>query len=142
MNNSIHRALWEWLDKCELISSLFFNFSAENDGDTAIIPAGDVLINAYIDGSQLRQYSFELSCILPLTFAENDSGNVDMIEEAEGIAEWIEEQCSSGNYPQMPDGYTVENIAVLDSYTGYIAAEDGNMAKYMISFSMDYMKGE
>ena len=138
---SIHDALWEWFLQCASITKLFFNFSGQDDGDTAIATAGDMLIEEYIDKSQRRQYSFELARFLPITFAENDPGNVAMMEDVEAIAAWVERQCAAGNYPEFPEGCAVENVKILDSTIGYVAAQDENMAKYMIPFAIEYMKG-
>lgn len=138
---SIHDALWEWFSHCASITKLFFNFSGQDDGDTAIATAGDTMIEEYIDKSQRRQYSFELVRFLPITFAENDPGNVAMMEDVETIAAWVEEQCAAGNYPKFPEGCAVEEVKILDSAIGYVAAQDENMAKYMIPFAIEYMKG-
>lgn len=141
MTDSIHAALWEWFLQCSAITKLFFNFSSAKDSDTVLATAGDTLLEEYIDGSQRRRYAFELSRYCPITFTQNDPGNVDMLEDAQTIAHWVEEQTSAGNFPAMPDGYTVEGISTLDEYAGYSTALDTNTAKYMIPFALDYMKG-
>jgi hypothetical protein len=53
----------------------------------------------------------------------------------------VEEQTSAGNFPVLPNGYTVEGVSTLDEYAGYSTALDTNTAKYMIPFALDYMKG-
>ncbi len=141
MTDSIHAALWEWFLQCSAITKLFFNFSSAKDSDTVIATAGDTLLEEYIDGSQRRRYAFELSRYCPITFTQNDPGNVDMLEDAQTIARWVEEQTSEGNLPVLPSGYTAENISVLDEYAGYSTAADENIAKYMIPFALDYQKG-
>lgn len=140
MNNSIHNALWEWFMQCAAITKLFFNFSSENDGDTVIIASGDSVIEEYIDGSARRQYTFELARFLPVTFTENDAGNVEMMEDVETIIRWAETQVAAGNFPQFPKGCSVESVSALDSYAGYVAAQDENTAKYMIPFAINYYK--
>lgn len=141
MIKSIHDALWEWFSQCAHITKLFFNFSTANDGDTMISNAGDIMIEEYLDGSQKRRYSFELIRFLPLTVLENDPSNVAMMEDVDAIIQWIEDQTEADNLPKLPEGYSVESIVNLDTYTGVIAAQDESMAKYMIPFAMDYMKG-
>lgn len=141
MNTSIHLALWEWFAQCASITKLFFNFSGTEDADTVITTAGDVVLANYIDGSQRRRYSFELVRYLPATFEANDTGNIEMLEDVEAIMEWVREQSVVGNMPVFPEGYAAEEISVLDEYAGFVAAQDGNMAKYMIPFAIDYMKG-
>ena len=141
MINSIHAALWEWFAQCASITRLFFNFSGTDDGDTAIATSGETVLDDYIDGSQRRRYAFELIRYLPATFDPNDPGNVTMMEDVERIVEWVEQQNAAGNFPEFPSGSYVERVSVLDDSTGYVAATDQNMAKYMIPFASDYMKG-
>ena len=138
---SIHDALWEWFLQCAKITKLYFNFSGTDDGDTAIATSGDTLIAEYIDGSQRRKYAFDLVRYLPFTEAENDAGNVAMMEDVDAIIQWAEEQNAAGNLPELPDGYAAESVRVLDEYAGYVAAQDESRAKYMIPFAIDYIKG-
>ena len=141
MIHSIHAALWEWFAQCASITRLFFNFSGTDDGDTAIATSGETVLDDYIDGSQRRRYAFELIRYLPATFDPNDPGNVTMMEDVDRIVEWVEQQNTAGNFPEFPSGSYVERVSVLDDSTGYVAATDQNMAKYMIPFAIDYMKG-
>lgn len=141
MTDSIHAALWEWFRQCETITKLFFNFSSTRDSDTVIATAGDIVLEEYIDGSQHRQYSFELSRYCPITFTQNDPGNIDMLEDAQAIAHWVEKQNTVGNLPTLPNGYACDSVVVLDEYAGYSTALDTNTAKYMIPMAMNYMKG-
>lgn len=141
MTDSIHAALWDWFLQCSAITKLFFNFSSTKDSDTVIATAGDVVLDEYIDGSQHRRYSFELSRYCPITFIQNDPGNIDMLEDAQAIALWVEEQNEAGNLPVLPNGYAAESVTVLDEYAGYSSATDENTAKYMIPFALTYMKG-
>ena len=138
---SIHDALWEWFLQCAKITKLYFNFSGTDDGDTAIATSGDTLTAEYIDGSQRRQYAFDLVRYLPFTDAENDAGNVAMLEDVEAISHWVEEQNDAGNLPEFPNSCTAESVRVLDEYAGYVAAQDESCAKYMIPFAIDYIKG-
>lgn len=140
MTDSIHAALWEWFLQCSAITKLFFNFSTAKDSDTVIATAGDTLLDDFIDGSQRRRYAFELSRYCPITFAQNDPGNVDMLEDAQAIARWVEEQNDAGNLPELPGNYIADNIVVLDEYAGYTTPLDGKTAKYMIPFALDYIK--
>lgn len=137
---SIHAALWDWFAGCASITRLFFNFSGTDDGDTAIATSGDMLLEDYISGMQRRRYAFDLIRYLPATFAENDPGNVDMMEDIDSIVQWVQQQNNAGNLPQFPDGYVAESIEVLDDRTGYVAATDQNKAKYMVPFAIEYMK--
>lgn len=140
MTDSIHAALWEWFLQCSAITKLFFNFSSTKDSDTVISTAGDTLMEDFIDGSQRRRYAFELSRYCPITFAQNDPGNIDMLEDAQAIARWVEEQNDAGNLPVFPGGYAAESIIVLDEYAGYTTPLSENTVKYMIPMAIDYIK--
>lgn len=140
MVESMHAALWEWFSRCPAIARLFFNFSGTDDGDTVISPAGDTLLEEYIDGSQRRRYAFELIRYLPAAFDANDPSNVDMLEDAESVADWVRAQNDAGDFPIFPNGRSVESVGVLEEGTGYAAAQDQNTAKFMIPFAIDYMK--
>ena len=140
MTSSIHSALWEWLAGCATITKLFFNFSGQEDGDTAIATAGDTLLEDYIDGSQRRRYAFELIRYLPASFTANDDSNVLMMEDVDGIVAWVQQQNDDGAFPTFPAGYIVESVGVLEEGAGYVAAQDQNVAKYMIPFAIDYLK--
>lgn len=141
MTSSIHAALWEWFSGCALITRLFFNFSDSESESTAIATAGDTVLEEFIDGSQRRRYAFELIRYLPASFSPNDPGNVDMMEDVEKIADWVQRQNDEGNFPSLPKGCAAESVTVLEDSAGYVAAQDQNQAKYMIPFAIDYMKG-
>ena len=141
MTDSIHAALWEWFLQCKDITKLFFNFSTAKDADTVILTAGDTVLEEYIDGSQRRRYAFELSRYCPIITQYNDDGNIAMLEDAETIARWAQQQSDEGVLPVLPAGYSAEKIIVLDEYAGYATATNENIARYMIPFALDYMKG-
>lgn len=141
MTDSIHAALFEWFSHCETIKKLFFNFSTSTDSDTMISTSGDTLVEQYIDGSQKRRYAFELNHFVPFTTAQNDSGNVEMMETVDAITEWVEEQNAAGNFPAFPAGRCPESVSLLDEYAGYVVSQDANTARYMIPFAIEYMKG-
>ena len=142
MIDSIHAALWEWFLQCSAITKLFFNFSTATNADTVITTAGDSVLEEYIDGSQRRRYAFELSRFCPISFTKNDPGNVDMLEDAQAIAAWVEQQNEAGNLPALPNGCIVESVVLLDEYAGYVTAQNENTARYMIPFALDYTKSK
>ena len=142
MIDSIHAALWEWFLQCSAITKLFFNFSTAKNADTVITTAGDSVLEEYIDGSQRRRYAFELSRFCPISFTKNDPGNVDMLEDAQAISAWVEQQNDAGNLPALPNGCIVESVVLLDEYAGYVTAQNENTARYMIPFALDYTKSK
>lgn len=142
MIDSIPAGLWEWFFDCAKITRLFFNFSDGTNDATAIAPAGDTILDDYIDGSQRRQYAFELIRFVPVSTEANDTSNIEMLEEVENIREWVENQNNAGSLPQMPEGRYAESIEVPETQTGYVAMVDQNTAKYMIPFILTYTRSD
>ena len=140
MIKSIHSALWEWFGQCPVAAKFFFNFGTSESSSAILATAGDTLTEDYIDGSQRRRYAFELNWIGPFTTDENDPGNIEILEEAQEIVRWVEEQISAGNLPQLPANCMLDGMEVLDEYAGYATALDSNTAKYMIPMAIDYIK--
>ena len=140
MINSIHGAVWEWISQCGSITKLFFNFGAIENASTTISTAGDTLLDDYIDGSQRRRYAFEIYQTHPYTTNQGDDGNIDVLEDVEAIAKWVEEQCEAGNLPGLPERMIPEAVVMLDEYAGYVTALNENTARYMIPFALDYIK--
>lgn len=137
--NSNHAALWDWFAQCAKITKLFFSFGECTDTATILVPAGETILQEFIDGSRRVRYNFELIRFLPVSAQPNDPGNVEMMEDVEAIIDWVRRQNEAGDFPQIPDA-AVEEIAAIEENAGYVAARDGDMAKYMIPFAMDYLK--
>ena len=140
MIDSIPAGLWEWFKSCEQITRLFFNFSDDQNESTAISPSGDTLLEDYIDGSQRRQYAFEVVRFLPATEEANDPGNVEMIEDVESLVEWVRAKDAAGEFPELPTGCFADGVQTLETSTGYVAMQSEGKTKYMLPFALTYIK--
>lgn len=139
MADSKHNAVWEWLMECPMIRNMFFNFSQSDLEDTVLIPS-DSIVERYIDGSTLRHYDVELVRFMPVSFDANDAANITVLMDVEALAEWVEQQNDARNFPEFPPGEAVQEITAMPSESGYVAAQDGNRAKYMIPLQIEYVK--
>lgn len=135
-----HQAVWDWLQTCPYIKDLFFNFSQSDPEDTALIPS-EMVLARYLDGSSLRRYDCALTRIERLSFEPNDTANIDSVVDFEKIIAWLEEQNDLGNFPVFPDGETPTEITVSPNESGFAVAQDENVAKYMLQFQIEYLKG-
>lgn len=143
MADSRHEAVWNWLLTCPYIKDMFFNFSKSENGDTVLVPLtaySDTPVLEYIGGQSVRQYDFTLIRYEALSTEQNDPTNISVLEAVELIAAWIETQAAAGTYPAFPTGSTIQNIEVLPSNTGYLAARDETGAKYQLQFRIEYVK--
>ena len=135
-----HEAVWEWLATCPYIGDMFFAASRGEDGNTMLVPS-DQEVTTYIDGSSLHNYNVALTRFLAFSADPNDNANIQDAVDLEAVAEWVEQQVDGGNLPDFPDGETVQDIRVLPNESGYLVAQDMTLAKWMIQFQIEYLKG-
>lgn len=139
MANSKHEAVRAWLMKCPHIQDLFFNFSRAEDGNTQLIPSESV-VDEYIDGSSRRYYECALTRYMTYSNEANDIANINDLVDFDQVALWVEEQNDEGHFPEFPEEESIMEIGVLPNSSGYIAAMDGETAKYMIQFRIEYIR--
>lgn len=134
-----HAAVWEWLQKCPYTKDLFFSIASDENGGTNLIPS-ETVAETYIDGSSLRYYDCALTRFDACTLEPNDDMNLQRLEAFELLGRWIEEQMETGNYPDFPEGETIQEISVLANEGGFMAAQDMDLCKYMLQFRIEYLK--
>lgn len=139
MTKSKHRAVWDWLLTCERVTKLFFSFGQESNAATVIVPT-DTMIEEYLSGKQEREYAVQLTRFLPVSFNPNDLSNIEMLEDIDAIADWIDARAKAGEYPEFPEGMTITEISTYRSMTGYEIAQNGMYARYILPFTISYIK--
>ncbi len=140
--NSRHLAVWEWFYNCPLFTRLFFNFDDGENGNVIIAPVSivkDEVVSEYVNGDSKRNYDFTVIIILPISVATNDLSNLKWVNIVEGIAEWVDEQEDSGNYPLFKMGQTPDMVEVIDNQEG-ASAIDENSVKYQFTVRIEYFK--
>ena len=138
MANDKHTAVWDWLRTCPHIGDMFFNASRAEDGNTELVPS-DQVVATYIDGSTLRNYNCALNRYLHYSSDPNDTSNIEAVVDLEAVADWIDAQMDAGTLPEFP-GCAVNEARVLPNESGYMVAQDGTQAKYMLQFQIEYLK--
>lgn len=115
-----NQAIIDYLITCPSIqdSPLYFNFiNAKDDTHQILTTAEDSIFGtAYIDGSQLRRYTFTIITFTSIT--ENaivkdnsvSNENVEDLQSVQALIDWIAEQSNNHNYPDFGEGYFVEDI--------------------------------
>ena len=139
MPSNKHEAVWNWLLTCPHIGDMFFNASRAEDGNTQLVPS-DQEVAQFIDGSSLRNYSCALTRFLAYSLDPNDDANVDAVVDFEAVASWVEAQNAAGTLPEFT-GCVVNEARVLPNESGYMVAQDSTLAKYMLQFQIEYLKG-
>lgn len=94
------------------------------------------IIQTYVDGSSIRQYQFN--------FNSREAYSMDRIlaiqSESfyEEFCNWVEEQNSSGNLPEMPEGCEAQSLTVLAP--GYMLDATMENAFYQVQLQLQYFK--
>lgn len=136
-----HEAVWDWLLECPYIGDIFFNAGRAEDGNTVLIPS-EQTAQEYIDGSELRWYDVTLTRFEAISTDPNDTANIGQTADIDAIAEWVDEQADSENFPEFPEKCTVMDAKALPNEGGWMVAQDQTQAKYMLQFRIEYIKNK
>lgn len=94
------------------------------------------VLQTYIDGSSIRQYQFN--------FNSREAYSMDRIiaiqSESfyEDFCNWVEEQNTIGNLPEMPEGCEAQSLTVLAP--GYMLDATMENAFYQVQLQLQYFK--
>lgn len=122
---------------CPLLADGAFRMDALGDAATEYAIEVSIftpVIETYVDGSTERRYQFN--------FTSREEYNMDRIQNIansgfyEALARWVEEQNAAGNFPDMPEGMTPEQLNALSS--GFMMDEAMQNARYQIQLEIIY----
>ena len=139
MVSSIIEGITQYFMDCPLLKDGVFR--VDSMGDEAIeymIETGvfNPVVKTYVNGDSDRVYQFN--------FGSREFYTMDRIQNIqnsafyEDFADWIEEQDRLGNYPEMPEGCTPQELAVMSP--GYIFDMSMRSARYQIQLQLNYYK--
>ena len=122
---------------CPLLAGGAFRMDALGDQATEYAIEVSIftpVIETYLDGSTERRYQFN--------FTSREDYTMDRIQNMansgfyEKLAAWVETQDRAGNFPEMPEGMTPEQMSVLSS--GFLMDEAMINARYQIQMELIY----
>lgn len=123
-----------------LYSWLYFNTVNMQSGDVAMITDEDREVNMFIDGTQEREYIFNIAFVQMYDNSTSDT-NMQAMEETQNFNAWIKEQNFARNYPDFGKD-TVNSINVLSEIPLMGIDENSNTASYMLQLSISYLRKE
>ena len=142
----------EYLFECDTIKEnpLFFNFAQEEDATNHFVTiADDVdLQKPYIDGSVLKQYTFNVISYRSVSHNPliDEPGfvdeNMENLAKIQSVIDWVEEQNENHVYPNFGPNCVVESIGCLtDDPNLYAIDTEVNppLAKYSIIIRVNYL---
>lgn len=149
---SFEEAIIDFLLTCPVIGNnpVFFNFLKAKDQNKQIITiANNTNLNkSYIDGSQLKRYSFTIIDYRSVTYQAlvNQAGypneNVEEYLDIQGLIDWIDEQNEARNYPDFGEFCEVDRMFTTSTnpdLNGVDTSLTPALAKYSVTVQIDYL---
>ena len=144
-----HQAMLAFLQTCPQIkdSPLFFNFGkVENNAHQANMRSDEVSLHRpYIDGTELKRYTFHLDSFKSIAYTPVVQGfldeNMEDFEEVQALLDWVNEQGDLKNYPAF-ENCRIDKMRSLSSKPELVGVDttmSPPMAVYRISIQIDYL---
>lgn len=139
MVGSIIEGLDTYFRACPLLKDGVFRVdSLGNEPVEYMIETGitSPVIKTYVDGSSIRQYRF--------TFNSREFFTMDRVLAIqnssfyESFCNWVEEQSSMGNLPEMPEGCEAQELIVQTP--GFMFGATPNDARYQVQLQLKYYR--
>lgn len=146
-----NQVMVEFIQQCPTIQSnpLFFNFAESGDGNNHFITEKDSIIRTYVDGSQLKQYTFTIASYSYVSHAaiiSNDdtivNENIENMAKVQEILDWINTQSNIGNFPDFGQDCIVDKMITLTSdpdMDGIDTSVNPPIARYSIGVKIEYL---
>lgn len=145
-----YQSMIDFLQECPAIKDnpLFFNFGkAEENANQINIEATDVSLHkTFIDGSELKRYTFNIDSCKSATYNPVLDGlsaeNVEELGEVQDIIDWINAEGKAQNFPDFGDKCFVEEMKCLTEEPMLVGVDkDKNppIAVYRVSIQVDYV---
>ena len=145
-----NQAMIDFLQSCPTIQKnpLFFNFgNVENNANQINTQATDVSLHkTFIDGSELKRYTFNIDSCKSLTPNPVIDGlsaeNVDELSEVQELIDWINAEGEAQNYPDFGDCCFVDSMKCLTEepmLLGVDKEQNPPIAIYRVSVQIDYI---
>ena len=129
-----------WIKINPLLSNkTLLNWLGDNDGQSAIIPIGETVVESYIDGSKLVNYDFIWAVMFSVS-EDTDSTNTDSMFELRKWQDWIGEQNENGSLPDFGCGYDMHEIKNLAGMPNLAQTYENGKGKYQFPARLVYLK--
>lgn len=104
---------------------------------TLVTDPKDVSILKYIDGTDIRQYAFQLRMVLPWSDGY-DSVNENSLAFAVKLQDWLVEQDKEGKYPEWEDTLITSLLPTQTIPALNFVYQEDSLAEYLIPVLIKY----
>lgn len=143
-------AIIEFLMTCPNVtgSPFYFNFAEIADGNTQLVKDADKVGKTYIDGSQLKYYTFTIVSYKavahnPLVdepgFIDENISNLAKVQE---VIDWVNQQDEDKNYPNFGENCVIDEMKCLTedpNLNGVDTKQNPPLAKYAFTIKIQYL---
>lgn len=137
-----NKAVYEYLQNYpQLHSWLYFNTVENAPNNASMLTGNDVIINEYIDGSNLKNYIFSVAFLCEYDTGTSDI-NSDAVEEVSHFVEWIEEQEERGVFPDFGENAAVISILINDTVPNMAVDNESGIARYTFNVVISYVESK
>ena len=138
---SIIAAMREYIASCPLMSEFdtkktHIDWTESENENYGIFPDSDDILSSYIDGTQIRQYSCQITV---RRLAKLDADRLRNSEFMERLQEWFDAQYNIGNLPPLPAGCTASRIRAANAMLSEMNIT-GKNGVYTVQIIMEYIK--
>lgn len=146
-----NKAMISFLLRCPIIQEnpLFFNFADEEDGNNHFITEKDSKIKRYIDGSELKQYTFTIASYYSVSHnailtneGEIYDANIENMAKIQEILDWINEQADNEEYPDFGENCEIDEMETLTidpDIDGIDTSVNPPVARYSVGVKLKYL---
>ena len=127
------QALWDWIASPPTSgspdSSFIFGAIRGSDNSAALVPVEDRTVRAYVDGTEIKEYTFALQINLTLSTADDGTniGNMAIMREWQ---KWVAQKAEKGNFPDFGENCGDYRLRVGDRAPQLSQAHGNNRARY------------
>lgn len=141
MADSMIQSMRDYIASCPLMSMFdsknrHIDWTDADNENYGIFPDGDILKQSYIDGSEVRQYTCQITI---RRFSKFDADRLKNNEFMEQLQEWFDTQLEEDNLPELPAGCSVSEISAANAILSELGIT-GKTGVYTIQIIMEYIK--
>ena len=141
MTESIIEGIRTYISECPLMSAFdnckgYIDWTDADNNNYGIYPDTDVLIDTYIDGTQVRQYTCQITL---RKFAKADANRLDNSAFMENLQSYFDDSGDNDYLPDMPDGYEAKEITAANAML-MEQGVSGKTGTYTIQLILTYVK--
>ena len=132
--------LFEWITSAipeDIV--LLYDVLVGSGGNMSVSLYNDLIVTSYVNGSKIREYTFVVSAILPVSDMLEDTTNFDNMRVIRACQQWLLEQAEDKNFPFFGDNAKVFKITSTEAPVLEQSYEN-NLARYGFSATIHYLE--